>query len=213
MSATTTTVALGNRTFTLDRAKAEQAYADKRVINGKETMFFNILPLKYQWAYDLYKTMKNNHWEPEDITMQKDVEQWRSNDISDVERWIIKMGIGYFSAAEGIVGDNVLHVVREVVTAPELKLVLGRHAHEENIHADCAGLHDFLARHQPARVRGDVRGRPVDHREKQLRRLQQPRPAPRHRPHRSPPTSRRSPRTSSCSARSWKAPSSTASSA
>lgn len=46
------------------------------------------------------------------------------------------MGIGYFSAAEGIVGDNVLHVVRELVTASELKLVLGRHAHEENIHAD-----------------------------------------------------------------------------
>jgi ribonucleoside-diphosphate reductase beta chain len=81
--------------------------------------------------------MKNNHWEPEDIPMQKDVEQWRSTDeISDVERWIIKMGIGYFSAAEGIVGDNIMHVVRELVTAPELKLVLGRHAHEENIHAD-----------------------------------------------------------------------------
>ena len=46
------------------------------------------------------------------------------------------MGIGYFSAAEGIVGDNVIHVVRELVTASELKLVLGRHAHEENIHAD-----------------------------------------------------------------------------
>ena len=27
-------------------------------------------------------------------------------------------------------------MVRELVTAPELKLVLGRHAHEENIHAD-----------------------------------------------------------------------------
>jgi len=135
MSATTT-VTLGDRTFTLDRNKAEQAFAAKKVITGRDTMFFNILPLKYQWAYDLYKTMKNNHWEPEDITMQKDVEQWRSDEISDVERWIIKMGIGYFSAAEGIVGDNILHVVRELVTAPELKLVLGRHAHEENIHAD-----------------------------------------------------------------------------
>jgi ribonucleoside-diphosphate reductase beta chain len=134
--AATTTVKVGTRTFVLDREKAEQAFAAKRVINGRDTMFFNILPLKYQWAYDLYKTMKNNHWEPEDIPMQKDVEQWRSDEISEVERWIIKMGIGYFSAAEGIVGDNILHVVREVVTAPELKLVLGRHAHEENIHAD-----------------------------------------------------------------------------
>ncbi len=135
--ASTTTITLGTRTFVLDKEKAEQAFNAKKVINGKDTMFFNILPLKYHWAYDLYKTMKNNHWEPEDIPMQKDVEQWRNGDeISDVERWIIKMGIGYFSAAEGIVGDNILHVVREVVTAPELKLVLGRHAHEENIHAD-----------------------------------------------------------------------------
>lgn len=129
---------IGNKTFVLDREKAEAAFAAKRVINGRETMFFNILPLKYQWAYDLYKTMKNNHWEPEDIPMQKDVEQWRdtTGSISEIDRWIIKMAIGYFSAAEGIVGDNILHVTRELVTAPELKLVLGRHAHEENIHAD-----------------------------------------------------------------------------
>ena len=136
MSEHTTTVKLGDRTFVLDRDKAEAAFAAKKVINGQDTMFFNILPLKYQWAYDLYKTMKNNHWEPEDIPMQRDVEQWRGDEVSDVEKWIIKMGIGYFSAAEGIVGDNILHVVRELMTAPELKLVLGRHAHEENIHAD-----------------------------------------------------------------------------
>src|SRR5882757_6262237 len=133
----TTTITIGDRQFVLDRDKAEAAYAPNRFINGRATMFFNILPLKYQWAYDLYKTMKANHWEPEDIQMQKDCEQWRDADgIADIERWIIKMGIGYFSAAEGIVGDNIQHVVRGLVTAPELKLVLGRHAHEENIHAD-----------------------------------------------------------------------------
>lgn len=132
----TTTITIGDRQFVLDRDKAEAAFDAKRVINGRDTMFFNILPLRYQWAYDLYKTMKANHWEPEDIQMQKDCEQWRDPDIAEIERWIIKMGIGYFSAAEGIVGDNIQHVVRELVTAPELKLVLGRHAHEENIHAD-----------------------------------------------------------------------------
>ena len=120
----------------MDQAKAEEAYAAKRIINGRQTMTFNLLPLKYQWAYELYRNMKANHWEPEDIPMAKDIEQWRGNELSDVERWIIRMGIGYFSAAEGIVGDNIQHVIRELVTAPELKLVLGRHAHEENIHAD-----------------------------------------------------------------------------
>jgi len=128
---------VGSKTFVLDQAKAEAAFAAKKVINGRETMTFNLLPLKYQWAYDLYRTMKANHWEPEDIPMGKDIEQWRDDRVvTDQERWIIRMGIGYFSAAEGIVGDNIQHVVRELVTAPELKLVLGRHAHEENIHAD-----------------------------------------------------------------------------
>ena len=130
------TYKIGNREFILDNDKAEDAFAAKKVINGRKSMTFNLLPLKYQWAYELYRVMKANHWEPEDIQMQKDVEQWRSNEITQNERWIIMMGIGYFSAAEGIVGDNIQHVIRELVTAPELKLVLGRHAHEENIHAD-----------------------------------------------------------------------------
>ncbi len=131
------TFQVGAKTFVLDEAKAEAAFAAKKVINGRMTMTFNLLPLKYQWAYDLYRKMKANHWEPEDIPMGKDIEQWRdARALSEVERWIIRMGIGYFSAAEGIVGDNIQHVVRELVTAPELKLVLGRHAHEENIHAD-----------------------------------------------------------------------------
>ncbi|MCL4103655.1 UNVERIFIED_CONTAM: hypothetical protein GTU68_059734 [Idotea baltica] len=127
---------IGDKTFVLDQDKAEEAFAAKRIINGRKSETFNLLPLKYQWAYDLYRTMKNNHWEPEDIQMQKDIQQWQGNELTDSDRWIIRMGIGYFSAAEGIVGDNILHVVRELVTAPELKLVLGRHAHEENIHAD-----------------------------------------------------------------------------
>ena len=131
------TYELGPRRFVLDQAKAEAALAAKRVVGGRETMTFNLLPLRYGWAYELYRTMKANHWEPEDVPMQRDVEQWRSHTaLSDIDRWIVRMGVGYFSAAEGIVGDNIIHVVGELVTASELKLVLGRHAHEENIHAD-----------------------------------------------------------------------------
>jgi ribonucleoside-diphosphate reductase beta chain len=132
-----TTYTIGSRTFVLDKAKAEAALAAKRVVGGRETLSFNLLPLRYGWAYELYRTMKANHWEPEDVQMGKDIEQWRdARALSEIDRWIVRMGIGYFSAAEGIVGDNVIGVVRELVTASELKLVLGRHAHEENIHAD-----------------------------------------------------------------------------
>ena len=52
--ADTISIKLGERTFNLDREKAEEAYAAKKVINGRNSMFFNILPLKYTWAYALY---------------------------------------------------------------------------------------------------------------------------------------------------------------
>jgi len=81
---------VGAKTFVLDQDKAEAAYAAKKVINGRQVPYFNILPLKYQWAYDLYRKMKANHWEPEDVPMGKDIEQWRDEKtVSDVERWII----------------------------------------------------------------------------------------------------------------------------
>lgn len=54
--------------------------------------------------------------------MAHDIEQWRgvgsSSVLSDIDRWIVRMGIGYFSGAEGIVGDNI-HDVQELVTASE----------------------------------------------------------------------------------------------
>ena len=46
---------IGGKTFVLDEDKAVQAYNEKKVINGRDTMTFNLLPLKYQWAYDLYR--------------------------------------------------------------------------------------------------------------------------------------------------------------
>ena len=132
------TFVLGPRSFVLDQGKAEEAYAAKAVINGRETMTFNLLPLRYQWAYDLYQVMKKNHWEPEDVGMQKDVEQWRAPDVLSVtasagsSAW----GSAIFPRRRGSLGTTSSTSFGELVTAPELKLVLGRHAHEENIHAD-----------------------------------------------------------------------------
>ncbi|KXU37883.1 response regulator SirA [Cephaloticoccus primus] len=128
---------IGPRSFALDQAKAEQVFAGKRVINGYETMTFNLLPLKYQWAYELYRAMKANHWDAEELSMARDVAHWRDvRVVSDAERDIIRLAIGYFSAAEAMDGYAVRYATRELVTAPELKLVLGRHTHEENVHTD-----------------------------------------------------------------------------
>jgi ribonucleoside-diphosphate reductase beta chain len=127
---------LGKKTFRLDKTKARARLAGKRVINGLRSAELNILPLKYHEAYRIYKQMKANHWEPDVIDMSKDCAQWNTGALSAKERWIIEMGVGYFSAAEGIVGDSVLHVIEDNLTAAELKHASLRHIAEESIHMD-----------------------------------------------------------------------------
>jgi len=126
----------GAKTFRLDKAKARARLAGKRVINGHRSAELNVLPLKYHEAYRIYKQMKANHWEPDVIDMTKDCSQWNSTALSAKERWIIEMGVGYFSSAEGIVGDSVLHVIEDNLTAAELKHAALRHIAEESIHMD-----------------------------------------------------------------------------
>jgi ribonucleoside-diphosphate reductase beta chain len=81
--------------------------------------------------------MKANHWEPDVIDMTKDCTLWNTpGALSQRERWIIEMGVGYFSAAEGIVGDSVLHAIEDNLTAAELKHAALRWIAEESIHMD-----------------------------------------------------------------------------
>ena len=37
-----------------------------------------ILPMRYLWARQHYKDGVANNWTPEEVSMQKDVEQWKS---------------------------------------------------------------------------------------------------------------------------------------
>ncbi len=131
------TYEVGGRTFTLDAAKAKEAFEAKRVINGRNSPEFNVMPLKYTWAYDIYRDMEANHWLPQEVPMYDDIQQWKDPLIlNERERNIIRKGIGYFCSAEGIVGDCQQTIIRENLTAPELKMAVGRHVQEENIHTE-----------------------------------------------------------------------------
>ncbi|MBK1855638.1 ribonucleotide-diphosphate reductase subunit beta [Verrucomicrobiaceae bacterium 5K15] len=132
--ADTITITLGERTFNLDREKAEEAYAAKKVLNGRNSMFFNILPLKYNWAYALYKEMKNSHWEPAEVAMNTDAAQWGNLGASC--QMLYKTALGAFARSQELFQSHGIYTVRDLVTAPELKLVFGRFVHEENTRSD-----------------------------------------------------------------------------
>jgi len=132
--ADTITITLGERTFNLDREKAEEAYSAKKVLNGRNSMFFNILPLKYNWAYALYKEMKNSHWEPAEISLNADLSEW--DQLGASCQTIYKTALGAFARSQELFHSHGIYTVRDLVTAPELKLVFGRFVHEENTRSD-----------------------------------------------------------------------------
>jgi len=48
---------------------------DKRIING-ETDVNQLVPFKYKWAWDKYLAGCANHWMPQEVNMQRDIELW-----------------------------------------------------------------------------------------------------------------------------------------
>jgi len=107
------------------------------IINSPKTDPNKILPMKYQWARDHYKDGVNNNWTPEEISMQKDVEQWKSSRVlSQTERRLILWNLGFFSTAESLTANNIVLAVYHHVTNPESRQYLLRQAFEEAIHTD-----------------------------------------------------------------------------
>ena len=73
---------------------------DKRLINCNQVDVNQLMPLKYNWAWEHYQNGCANHWMPTEVPMTKDIEVWRSNKLSDAERRVIMRNLGFFSTAE-----------------------------------------------------------------------------------------------------------------
>lgn len=111
--------------------------ATKGIINNSIIDPNKILPMRYLWARQHYKDGVANNWTPEEISMQKDVEQWRSaTDLSSIERRIILWNLGFFSTAESLTANNLVLVIYRHVTNPECRQYLLRQAYEEAVHTD-----------------------------------------------------------------------------
>ena len=107
------------------------------IINDSKTDPNKILPMKYLWARKYYQGGIANNWAPEEISMQRDVEQWKSSTVlTEHERKLILLNLGFFSTAESLTANNLVLAVYRYVTNPECRQYLLRQAFEESIHTD-----------------------------------------------------------------------------
>jgi len=119
--------------ITTDRIKAE----DKFLINNEDGKVDvnQLVPIKYNWAWDYYLDACANHWMPQEVSMQRDIEQWKDPTFfSEDERRVIKRNLGFFTTADTLVANNIVLVIFKHITAPEVRQYLLRQAFEEAIH-------------------------------------------------------------------------------
>jgi ribonucleoside-diphosphate reductase beta chain len=107
---------------------------DKRIINGK-TDVNQLVPFKYKWAWDKYLAGCANHWMPQEVNMQRDIELWKNpNGLSEDERRLVKRNLGFFVTADSLAANNIVLGTYRHITAPECRQYLLRQAFEEAIH-------------------------------------------------------------------------------
>ncbi len=107
------------------------------IINNTSTDPNKILPMKYLWAREYYKSGVANNWTPEEVSMQKDIEQWQSaTTLTELERKLILWNLGFFSTAESLTANNIVLAVYRHVSNPECRQYMLRQAFEEAVHTD-----------------------------------------------------------------------------
>ncbi len=115
----------------------EKDFNRSGIINNSKTDPNKILPMTYMWARKHYQSGVANNWTPEEVSMQKDVEQWKDPKcLTEDERHLIYWNLGFFSTAESLTANNLVLAVYRHVTNPECRQYLLRQAYEEAVHTD-----------------------------------------------------------------------------
>jgi ribonucleoside-diphosphate reductase beta chain len=107
---------------------------EKAMINCRADLN-QLVPFKYDWAWQKYLDGCANHWMPQEVNMTADVATWKSEDgLTDDERRIVMRSLGYFSTADSLVANNLVLGIYRLITNPECRQYLLRQAFEEAIH-------------------------------------------------------------------------------
>ena len=118
----------------LEMGAARIEVDDKQMINARADLN-QLVPFKYEWAWQKYLDGSANHWMPQEVNMNADIALWKSNDgLTEDERRIVERSLGYFSTADSLVANNLVLALYRLITNPECRQYLLRQAFEEAIH-------------------------------------------------------------------------------
>ncbi len=114
---------------------ADRVSVDEKAMINCRADLNQLVPFKYDWAWQKYLDGCANHWMPQEINMTADVATWKNPEgLTDDERRIVMRNLGYFSTADSLVANNLVLALYRLITNPECRQYLLRQAFEEAIH-------------------------------------------------------------------------------
>ena len=115
--------------------KDQRVTVDQKAMINCRADLNQLVPFKYEWAWQKYLDGCANHWMPQEVNMTADIALWKSDEgLSDDERTIVKRSLGFFSTADSLVANNLVLAIYRLITNPECRQYLLRQAFEEAIH-------------------------------------------------------------------------------
>ena len=92
----------------LEGASARVSVDEKQMINCRADVN-QLVPFKYDWAWQKYLDGSANHWMPQEVNMTADIALWKNKDgLTDDERRIVMRNLGFFSTADSLVANNIV---------------------------------------------------------------------------------------------------------
>ncbi len=112
----------GNEELDEMMANAGRVQVDQKMMINCKADLNQLVPFKYDWAWQKYLDGSANHWMPQEINMTNDIVLWKSEDgLTEDERVIVKRNLGFFSTADSLVANNLVLALYRLITNPECR--------------------------------------------------------------------------------------------
>ena len=114
--------------------EGDREVGKRKIVLGNSTNIMELNNVKYQWAFDLYKTMGfTNFWIPEEIPMQEDRKQYEK-ELSPYEKRAYELVLSFLIALDSY-QVNMLKEFARYLSAPELVMAITSQEFQEALHS------------------------------------------------------------------------------
>lgn len=115
---------------------ADTRASNRKLIGGETTNLMMLSNNKYRWTFPLYKTMMQNFWIPEEISLGQD--KLHYDRLETAERDAFDKIISFLVFLDSLQTVNLPNI-NDYVTLPEVNLLLNIQTYQEALHSQSYG--------------------------------------------------------------------------